>query len=432
MSHDGLFSPKQLEFIQNSNAKMNLAHGAVRSSKTVCTLFRFLQAACLCPDSQIWMIGHTSSTVYDNAIRLIFESAQFAAFRPLCTWKNRELTLGPKVISVLGAKDEGAIRPIQGKTFSLCYGDEMTLWPDSIIDMVDSRLSLPHSQLFGSMNPSSPSHKLKRWIDWAAEGDPNYYALHFTIDDNPYLDPSYKLRLSNSLSGVFYKRNYLGLWCMAEGAIFDFFDRTYHVRRTPPCAAEYWILGIDYGARNAFAAVLVGINTGNRSQTKKQMWVEKEYYWDTVKMGRGKTNSEFADDISEMISPYFVKCVYMDPSAAAFKLDLERRGIHVADTNNEVLDGIGIMTSLVKDGTLTVLDCCPNLIREIEGYVWDDAKAKRGEDAPIKAYDHAVDALRYAVASHRVLGYNADALYKKQEAEIRARIGPDGYGFRRI
>ncbi len=38
-------SPKQLEFIVNSTAKWNLAHGSVRTGKTVGATFRFLQAA---------------------------------------------------------------------------------------------------------------------------------------------------------------------------------------------------------------------------------------------------------------------------------------------------------------------------------------------------------------------------------------------------
>lgn len=45
---------------------------------------------------------------------------------------------------------------------------------------------------------------------------------------------------------------------------------------------------------------------------------------------------------------------------------------------------------------------CSNLVREIEGYVWDEKKARLGQDAPLKKNDHAVDALRYAVHSHKV------------------------------
>ena len=71
-------APKQLEFIINSTARWNLAHGSVRSGKTVGTLFRFMQAVENCPDSQIFMAGHTSDTIYQNAIRLLLESEQLS------------------------------------------------------------------------------------------------------------------------------------------------------------------------------------------------------------------------------------------------------------------------------------------------------------------------------------------------------------------
>lgn len=403
-----IFSPKQTEYILNSNKKWNIAHGSVRTGKTVCTLFRFLLAAIECPDSEIWMVGYSSETIYQNAIRMIFESPQFEVFKPMCTWftGKRQLKFKDKVIGTLGARDEGCLGSFQGKTFSLVYCDEMTLYPLSIIDMIDTRLSKDHSMGFASMNPSYPDHKIKKWIDKSDEGDHNYYSLHFTLDDNPYVGEDYKQRIRDSLSGLFYKRNYLGLWCLAEGAIFDFFDRSIHVLNKPPCAAEYWIVGIDYGVSNAFACVLIGVNTGYHTQTGRRLWVEKEYYWDSKKTGRQKINSQFADDVQEFLEPYAVRAIYMDPSALSMKLELQRRGLHVIPADNDVYNGIEKMTTEMGKGNLYVLKDCPNLIREIEGYVWDSKKSAQGDDEPVKKADHAVDALRYAIYTHKPVVYN--------------------------
>lgn len=416
-----LLSPKQLEFINNSTRHWNLAHGSVRSGKTVGTLFRFMQAANECPDSQIFMVGHSSDTIYENAIRLLLESDQLDVYRPFCTWYagKRELRFRDKTIKTLGAKDEGAIGQFQGKTMSLVYCDEMTLYPESIIDMIDTRLSNPWSMGFASMNPSHPGHKIKKWIDFAEAGDKNYYSLHFTLDDNPYVDEPYKQRIKNSLSGLFYKRNYLGLWCLAEGAIFDFFDRNIHVVAKPPRAAEYWIAGIDFGTSNAFACVLIGVSTGQYTQTGKCMWVEKEYYWNSKQTGRQKVNSEYARDVEEFLEPYAIKGIYIDPSAAAMKLELQRKGLHVIPADNDVTNGIQVMTSEMANGNLYVCKDCPNLIREIEGYVWDSKKSEKGEDEPIKRGDHAVDALRYCINTHKVNVYNPYSHNANQYAQSR-------------
>lgn len=405
MNRKEAFSPKQLEFIKNSVKKWNLAHGSVRTGKTVCTVFAFMHAAYNCPDSQIYIVGHTFDTAYRNVVRMLMEASEMAIFRPFLTWSGKKLYFRDKVITVLGAKDEGAVGNFQGLTISLVYCDEMTLYPESIIDMIDSRLSLPHSRGFAAMNPSHPKHKVKQWIDKSEQGDPNYYSLHFTLADTPYVSEDYKNRIRDSSTGIFHKRNYLGLWCLAEGAIFDFFEPKIYVVNKPPCAAEYWVAGIDYGASNPFACLLIGVSTGRYSQTGKIMWVEKEYYWDHKKKNKQKTNSELANDVEEFLRDYDVKQIYIDPSAASFKTELRRKGMHTVDANNNVEDGIYKMTSEMKDGKILICAECKNLIREIESYVWDSRAGEKGYDEPMKRDDHAIDALRYVIASHKVAVY---------------------------
>lgn len=400
-----LLSPKQLEFVLNSTRKWNIAHGSVRCGKTVGINFRFMQAVNECPDSQIYIVGHTFDTAYRNVVRSIMESDEMAIWRPFCNWSGKKFYFKDKAITILGAKDEGAIGNFQGNTFSLVYCDEITLYPDSIIDMIDTRLSKPWSKGFATCNPSNPDHKVKKWIDEAEKGNPDYYSLHFTLDDNPYVDESYKQRIKNSLSGLFYKRNYLGIWCLADGAIFDFFDPKIYVLDRPPVAAEYWVAGIDYGASNPFACVLVGVSTGRSTQTGKKLWVEAEYFWDHKAREATRTNSELARDVYQFLEPYDVKGIYIDPSAAAFKKELARLGMHTINADNDVLSGITTMTSEMRKGNLYVLQQCKNTIREIQSYVWDSKAARNGIDEPIKKDDHIIDSLRYVLSTHKVPVY---------------------------
>jgi PBSX family phage terminase large subunit len=361
-----------------------------------------MQLAMNCPGNQIWMIGYTLESVYHNCIRMILSGEHaFGMFAKFCTWMpgKHELHFGDKVINCLGARDERAIGPIQGKTFDLCYCNEMTLYPENIIQMIATRLSNPHSTLLADMNPVQPSHKCKEWVD-LAKTDPRYYAMHFTIEDNPYLTDDFKKMTKQSLSGLFYRRYYLGEWCLAEGAIFDFFDKKIHVVSRPPRAAEFWIAGIDYGASNAFSCIIFGVCTGRYAQEGGHIWAEKEYYWDSKKQNRGKTNGEYARDLEMFFEGYSIRTIYIDPSAASFKTELQRINYHAVDADNDVFNGIQTMTNLMNEGSFTVMNTCPNLIREIEGYVWDPKKSSKGEDAPIKENDHCLDASRYALKSY--------------------------------
>lgn len=388
------FSSRQWEFIKNSSAKYNLAHGSVRSGKTVAALFLFMQKVHNCPGNQIWMIGHTHDAVFHNCIRLLLDTSDnnpLSIFSPFCTWMpgNSQLKFGLKTIYCLGARDERSIGSIQGKTFDLCYCNEMTLYPENVIQMISTRLSMPHSLLIADMNPVQPSHKCKEWINMAEAGDKNYYSLHFSIDHNPFLTEEFKAIQRQTLTGLFYRRYYLGEWCLADGAIFDFLDKNIHIVRRPPRSAEFWLAGIDYGASNPFACLLVGYNSGRNTQSGAQLWVEKEYYWDPKKTNRQKTNSEFARDVAQFLDGYAVRTIYVDPSAESFQLEMKKNSFHIADAINDVYDGIMLMTSLIKDGTLVVCQECTNLIREMESYSWDPKASQKGWDEPIKTNDHA-------------------------------------------
>lgn len=415
-------SPKQKEFIRDSTAKINIAHGAVRSGKTHASLVRFIELAINCPDNDIIMIGNSFSAIEANAARPIADTLM----RGYCTWQrgNQTLLMGDKRIRALGAHDESAVRAIQGNTHSLAYVDEMTTIPVNFMDMLTTRLSKPHSKMVGTCNPDSPVHPVKtQFLD---NPDKEYaYGLHFEIDDNPSLDEKTKRDLKTKYTGLFYQRYIQGLWVQAEGAIFSDFDRQTHViPRAPGCAQQFYV-GIDYGAQNPFAAVMIGY----RSEHTPRFWVEKEYYWDPKKTFRQKTNSEFADDIERFIDGYNVRGLYLDPSAESFSVELKRRKIRCLEAENDVFPGITFMSNLISNHQLKILDACPNLIREMEMYVWDPKKAARGIEEPIKTADHAVDALRYALFSAFGKRYTMDAI-KQKDDDGPPRYDPRHYGFR--
>ena len=213
---------------------------------------------------------------------------------------------------------------------------------------------------------------------------------------------------------------------MAEGAVFDFFDKKIHVVKRPPRSAEYWIAGVDYGTINSFSCTLIGISTGRYDQSGISRWAEKEFVWDSSKQHRQKTNSEYADDVLSFLEPYSIHGIYIDPSAASFKLELRKRGLKVIDADNDVQNGIEFVTSEMKKGNLLICDSCPNLIREVESYVWDSRAAEKGEDAPLKKDDHSIDSLRYAVYTHKIAVYDYEGHNRRQQEHWKNRFGYRG------
>ena len=85
----------------------------------------------------------------------------------------------------------------------------------------------------------------------------------------------------------------------------------------------------------------------------------------------------------------------MDPSAASFKVAGRKKGLRFFDADNEVLDGIRLVSSLFATTLLRIHKKCVNLRNELGSYIWDEKAAERGVEQPLKVNDHAPDALRY-------------------------------------
>lgn len=87
--------------------------------------------------------------------------------------------------------------------------------------------------------------------------------------------------------------------------------------------------------------------------------------------------------------------IIVDPSAASFIAELQGRGYYVKLADNEVIDGIRIVSTLLAKRSIRINRKCRGLTGEMQSYVWDDKAAERGEEKPVKQQDHGPDALRY-------------------------------------
>ena len=382
-------SPKQIQSFNEANHRFNIWVGAVRSGKTYSSILKLIDIIKNGPPGNGMIIGVNRDTIQRN---VLLELYKFLGFSPPGT-KTTETKLYGRNIYFTGAHDESSVRRIQGSTLSFAYVDEATCIPAPFWRMLLSRLSVPGAQLLATCNPEGPAHWLKKeYIDRAHELD--LVSWNFNLDDNPSLDETYKSNLKKEYTGMWFRRYILGEWAVAHGLVYDCFDQDniFENRMEPP---NYQIIGIDYGTTNATAAVLCSISPTRWPQIR----VEEEYYYDSAKKGRSKTDAELADDIQSFISYRNISAIYVDPAAASLKLELRRRDLPVVDANNDVLLGIKITSKFVSQKNLVIHKQCSTLLEHIQSYAWDPKAADRGEDKPLKVNDHILDALRYACCS---------------------------------
>lgn len=394
--------PRQKWAYHRSTARLNLAEGAVRSGKTYGFNYKFIRSvgeprAHLPSDAVDIMVGKTFSSLKRNVVMPILDLLGSDV-----KLVGQELRLWNNVIHLIGANDERSEGKIRGASVRKALGDEVTLWPESFFKMLDSRLSFDESQFFGTTNPGPPNHYLKKeYMDREVELD--FRSFHFNLDHNTTLSKRYVEAIRKNYVGLWFKRFILGLWCAAEGAIYDFFDDDEHVILRHP-DAEYYLAGIDYATSSPTAFGLYGVNP----TTRPKVWKEQEYYWDPRKENRQKTDTELSRDFMEFCEEYLgvhwqvrLAKTYIDPSAESLQLQLARDGVmSLAEANNDVCPGIQTVSAMMKSGDYAICSNCHGSIEEKYSYVWDDKAQARGEDKPKKVGDHRSDEERYTIHTH--------------------------------
>lgn len=382
---------KQRRSILEADARLNIWHGSVRSGKTVASIIRWLDFVAHGPPGELLMVGKTSRTLKRNILDPIAEMLDEDEFR-LLTGAGEAYIFGRRVY-LAGANDERAEGKIRGLTLVGAYGDEITLWPESFFAMLLSRLSLPGAKFFGTTNPDSPFHWLKKdYLDRAAELNLRHWS--FGLDDNPNLDPGYVESLKREYTGLWYRRFILGQWVLAEGVVYDMFDPDVHVVKALPPIQHYYV-GIDYGTTNPTVFLLVGLGQDG------VLYVCREWRWDSEAKGRRLTDAQLSAELRRWLGNIVPQRIWIDPSAASFITQLRHDGIRTWPADNAVIDGIQDVSTLLGAGRLKIHESCTGLIEEMGTYVWDEKAQARGEDKPLKQNDHGCDALRYAVRGLR-------------------------------
>lgn len=398
MIRDLPLSRKQIASVVESQHRINAWEGSVRSGKTVASLLRWLGYVADAPrGGELVMVGRTRDSINRNVFSVLTNPDLFGSLAKQVTYTNGAATaviLG-RIVHVIGANDAQAEPKVRGMTCAGAYVDEATTLPEPFFDQLVARCSVPGAKLFATTNPDNPGHWFrKKYLLRPTET--RLRSWHFTLDDNPFLDPEYVAALKSSFQGLFYKRNILGHWVQAEGAVYDMWNPDTMVVDLLPQMTRWLAVGIDYGTANPFAGLLLGAGPDRR------LYVAAEYRHDSRLAHRQLTDAQYSRAVQDWLQERQAQpeWLFVDPSAASFLTQLWADGVPgVAKAANDVLDGIRSVGVAIGSGRLRVHRSCAGLLEELPAYAWDDKAAAAGQDKPIKANDHSVDALRYALHS---------------------------------
>lgn len=314
---------------------------------------------------------------------------------------------------------------IMSSEYDIVYVQEATELTELDWESITTRLrngKVSFQQLMADANPDVPTHWLKVRCDTGKT-----QMIRSRHEDNPTLfDPAtgeltapgraYMGKL-DALTGVRFQRLRKGIWCAAEGLVYEEWDPTIHLHKRiqrPPISWTRYIT-VDFGYTNPMVVQFWAEDEDGRLYLYKELYQTKT------------TVDEMAPKILEAMNlkyeprPRMIICDHDAEGRAVLEREL---GMSTKAAKKTVEDGIQAVKKRMKvsdaDGRPRVYLCENALIdrdkvladskkptctlEEVVGYIWDRGNTiaqnngKPPKEQPVKADDHGMDAMRYMIA----------------------------------
>lgn len=318
----------------------------------------------------------------------------------------------------------------------VCQAEELTLdeW-ESLTSRCTPRVSTkrkvrpPYTQMIADCNPDSNLHWIINRHKDNPDADP--FGMHkiYTsrLKDNPTVwstpwdhrtlaeggegdwtpDGRRSYAFLSTMSGVRYKRGFLGQWVAAEGQVYEFFSDQ-HVINEMPMGWERWrkVCSVDFGHNDPFVYQWWAI------APNQDMYLYREIY---ARGGEGKSMNYFSRKIKDIERKNRERISFRvadhDKGLQEILMD---HGIRTKDADKRIELGIQevenrlnqendtpnmyfLADALVeRDRELHLSRKPSSTIGEFAEYVYKDSTSSARREVPKDEFNHGMDAMRYA------------------------------------
>lgn len=334
---------------------------------------------------------------------------------------------GDKIIFVVGYGNKRKWKDALGGQYGCLYIDEINT---ADIDFV-REASMRCDYLMATLNPDDPSldvykeyvncsRPLPEWADSTPqeikdelkeEPKPGWVHWFFSFDDNAGLPETKKLQIiQNTPKGTkIYKNKIEGLRGKATGLVFPNFGAGHII--TAAQARQYsfrkFTCGLDtsYSAKSpdTIAMLFQGITTDRILITlAEKVYSNKDL---DQPLAPSDTALKFVEFLERCRNDWgFARDTFIDCADAATITELRKyKRLHGCIYNFvgsykkiTILDRIKLQLGWIQQGCYKVVDTCPEHIREMGLYSWDETK-----DIPEDGHDHTINAQQYGWIPYR-------------------------------
>lgn len=353
------------------NYRYIVNQGGTSSSKTFSTL-QLLVAICLKHEKQIDIVGlsvpHLKSGVLND---MPFVCEQFGInFDSNYSVSDRILKIGKGKMNFLAFDKLGKAH---GGRRDLLYMNEANHLNYNIVEQLMVRT---RENIFIDYNPTN-----EFWVHTKLMRDEpeKTKLIKSTYKDNQYLEQTIIDMIESKKGNNNFWRVYgLGELGIAEGLVFDNFE----VEEFDKNRFSRYYNGLDWGFSNdPFACVRVAVENDI-------LYICDEIYQKKL------LNKDSAPIVKNLIGNEYIYCDSAEPKSIAEFRSLGVNALECKKGAGSVESGIKYMQSFKK---IVIHPTCPNTASEFRNYEWKTDKNGDYLAMPIDAFNHAIDAIRYAL-----------------------------------
>jgi len=380
-----LFNDTYYPYLTDYSKRYNVFYGGAGSGKSHFVAQK-LTYKLLTHRRKLLVIRKVGRTLKDSVFQLFTDILSQWQLLPYCTINRTTLSIAfpnGSIVLFKGLDDGEKIKSITGITDIWC--EEATELAYDDYTQLDLRLRARagNLQMYCTFNPVSKANWVYNHF-FVGESPPDTFVLHTTYKDNNFLPQQYidALKAMEKTNPTYFRIYALGEFCALDKLIYPHWRQSTD-NDTP---SGTLIVGLDFGYVNDPSALIVAY----ADVENKKIFVVDEVY------KSGMLNNEIANVIK--YKNLQKEIIIADSAEQKSIEEIKRLGISrirpAVKGQGSILQGI----QRLQQFEIIVDSRCTNTIVELQNYSWQKDKSS-GEytNQPIDTFNHALDALRYAI-----------------------------------
>jgi len=366
ISHTPVFS-KNFDALRDPNIRFLINQGGSRSSKTY-SIAQMLIVYCLTtPGKMVSIIRKTFPTLRGTVMRDFFN-----VMKDLGLYDEKKHHKTEQIynfdngsqVEFFGADNSQKLRGRKRDILWINESNEINFEEYTQLNMRTTE------KIIFDFNPSDNFHFLYDLIS-----RPEAILIHSTYKDNPFLKESQVKEIEGL---IHYDESYYRIYALGEKGTgkTTIYTHHKHYEHLPEIKETYY--GLDFGFNHPTALIEVNV-IENTCYVREIIYKDRLTSLDLIKMMDELEISKKKEIACDTARPEIIE-------------DLRRKGYNAKSAIKDVKDGI----DSVKSSALYIHKESINLLKEISAYKWK-VNGDIVLDEPVKVYDDAMDAMRYAI-----------------------------------